>query len=335
MLWEVNLRFVEVFICEVQQVPPLLFAHPLVFVFTAVPYFNRDSYAECISKQVQMPQLLDLPQEIREIIYIAVLDLSNSILPPSSPLEAGERKKGANRCLEWGQSFENCNMYSLHPLSRSRPPLLLASRQIYDEFSEVLERQKRLGKLCYKLDCMIVAHELIYPTWLSVPILSPRLDRVDVDVRLLGKQHMTKRSKWHHSLGGPSPMLWSLFALIKRFLTRGPDFLAPTLHREQQIQLRELVINFPCPPRVPVGGSASVCRNDYEDPKDVLARLHTHMFFLMNKSSHTESEAHIIYDRVEVITFRVNGKEQMVYDLRTIPTTNSRNIYMVRFDEIS
>lgn len=281
-----------------------------------------------------MPQFLGLPLEIRDYIYTADLDPPNSIMPPSSPLEAGERKRGANRRLPCGGYFENCNMYSLQPLSKCRSALLLANHQIHAEFTAVIERQKRLGKLCYKLDCMIVDQELIYPTWLSVSALSSRLNRVEVDIRIVGTGDKSKRSKWHHGHEGPSPLVWSLFALINRFLTRGPDFLAPISPQEQQIRIGELAINVISPLPVCLNGFATNDESDYDDAKEVLARMNAHMFLLINKISLTEWEGQIMYDRVEVIRFRLNGIDQMIYELRTMQTKGSGNSYIVRYCEI-
>jgi hypothetical protein len=261
-----------------------------------------------------MPHFLDLPREIRNLIYIAVLDPSiHWLTPPSSPKEAGKRK------LE--EPSSGFNQYPLRPLFRTRPALLFANRQVHAEFTDVIERQKRLGRISYKLDCLVFARECIYPTWLSVPTLCARIDRVNVDVRVLGEIERKTRSMRKGWAGWPHDTTWSVFELITRFLERGPDLLAPVLPLEQ-LQVEEMVINFFRPSPALVTGSPLDSIPQRDDPThdevQILACMECYMFGLLNQNGYTMPNGEIMYERVKVIKICLNGKEETVFDLRVL-----------------
>lgn len=177
-----------------------------------------------------MPHFLALSRELRDLIYIFLLNASDDP-PPSSPADNGERQQLCDK------DFRSCKMefpQTIHipkTIHISRTALLLTTRQIHDEFAACIAWLKKSGRLQvrYKLDCMLYREESVHPTWLSIPVLSKRVDVLEVDIRLFRDWEGVAQglmSAWKRDHYGHPSMIFCLWALLERFLTRGPDFLS-------------------------------------------------------------------------------------------------------------
>lgn len=269
-----------------------------------------------------MPKFLDLSRELRDIIYTAVL--GSELSPPSSPAESGDRKRTSGRGGLDEEAFEYCNMYSLQPVPVSSSALLRTNRQIHTELAEIISRVKKSKTLRYKLDCLMLDERLIYPTWLSVPALSSSVASVEVDFRLFGDCN-GKRSGWAGGDGAPSVIIWSLFALLKRFLLRGPDFLSPP-KPGRKIKIGVLVLNVITPSPLSAKGFIPRevpshqrlhrgRRKGMIDPEVVPGEMESHMGYLLDGSKDMAPYAGIVYNRVRIIRFCLDGDERKVWDL--------------------
>lgn len=185
-----------------------------------------------------MPNFLALSLELRDIIYNFVLNAPDDA-PPSSPADSGERRQSCE------EIFHGCSVYFPQTVHISSAALLLINRQIHAEFAASIARLKKSGRLRYKLDCMLYGEGWIYPTWLSVPVLSEGINVLEVDVRRarnpegIGGGLMSKREA---DPDGCDPMIRCLWALLKRFLTRGPKF-SSCEKDERRIEVGSLVLN--------------------------------------------------------------------------------------------
>jgi hypothetical protein len=114
-----------------------------------------------------MPQFFDLPRELRDMIYMAIVTWER----PRPTLE------------------DTANMWAWHLLNKSQtclfaseqPPstcanVLAASRQMHEETMQALDRARRAGFLVARMDCIAKKDSLRamnhYFTWLSIPIVS-------------------------------------------------------------------------------------------------------------------------------------------------------------------
>lgn len=261
-----------------------------------------------------MPNFLGLSRELRDLVYMAVLNSANK--PPPSPSADSEE-----RHQSYEETFQGCNMYSTHPVHIASAALLLTNRQIHAEFAASIARLKRSGRLRYKLDCMLYEEEIIYPTWLSVPVLSERIDVLEVDFRLFGDPAGNAHGYmdyWKADHGAASPVLWGLWTLLKRFLTRGPDFLSPEKD-ERKIEVDTLVLNvidtsYPDEDWIP-GYDRS--RDDIMHSEHVVNEMSHAIDRLLEWS--TSTYAGLIFEHVSSISLCDDGHEYRSWNLDAMP----------------
>lgn len=175
---------------------------------------------------------LDLPWEVRLMIYTAVLE--SELPPPSCPSESRETR------LEWssGNLWEFHGKYPLRLGPVACSGLLFTSHEIHAEMFDAINRFKGRGQLRYKLDLMIKEKCQVYYNWLSIPILAPRVDIIDVDVRNFGSP------RWGSKFWDEPPLLASiLLALLRRFLEAGPVFMDPSKPK-RDIKVGTIALNF-------------------------------------------------------------------------------------------
>lgn len=123
--------------------------------------------------------LLSLPREIRDLIYTALLHIPNNT--PASPKRQGPNFQVA------------CMFYSVERYPEAvYAPLLRCSRQISDEFREVL--YARQPPRDFRLDCMIKGH-YAWPTWIVRPCPGTRvMDVLNIDVRFFNDRDGHRQS---------------------------------------------------------------------------------------------------------------------------------------------
>ncbi|KAI9792580.1 MAG: hypothetical protein M1816_002100 [Peltula sp. TS41687] len=182
--------------------------------------------------------ILDLPLEIRQLIYAAVLD--SELPPPSCPSENVHSGKGWPADRNFTYVGDDRNMYPLSPFTAAGSGLLLTNRQHRAETLDAIAAFKAHRQLRYKLDCMIGEEARLYHTWLSVPLLSSRIDIVEIDVRILNRLDRFGLPP------NPFHVFWSLDAMLRRFLEGGPDFRTPP-NAGRVIEVGTIVLNFMSP----------------------------------------------------------------------------------------
>ncbi|PGH09911.1 hypothetical protein AJ80_07622 [Polytolypa hystricis UAMH7299] len=176
-----------------------------------------------------MPSLLDIPREIRD----KIIELTISIRRHASecPAAAPQDRVGFDE-KSWGYGEVN-NKYERAPAVPTYSPLLLVNRQLSAETTAVIARLSR--NLSYSLDVMLVNEAELWPTWLSIPVLSNRVENVNATFRIFGLFDWSSRRR-HPFLGGdcgPPPITWCYHQLLLHFLTQGP---MGAMGREQQSQ---------------------------------------------------------------------------------------------------
>lgn len=205
-----------------------------------------------------MPDFYSLPYELRDDIYKHVLsgnlpsNATRSLFglrkrvsrqpPPDKVIHEESTASPSTRFVDEAEpvrdsaiassSFDDVGYYSgeeniRYPLLIPQPSgnaLLRASRQLRAELLNKISRTRIRYKihLAFRNDT-----DVVYPSWISVPAFSNRVDVLDVEVRF--RPHKTSSlcsangDDDGRELG--DPLLGSL-ALLERFLERGVDFLS-------------------------------------------------------------------------------------------------------------
>ena len=187
-----------------------------------------------------MPDFLDLPREVRDAIYEAIID-SGCDAPASPASTYGKRTHVQNTrgpFPAYSMSFKRIVKF---PRPRQQPPFLdvniaLSCHQVYGEYMSALRRSLSKG-LNYKLDVMI-DEDSIYPTWTSLPVLSSTVDVLQLDFRLFtgretARSHSPVGQDYYHTGGYLVDNMWQMLVVIA---CHGP----PAITQDFNGQYREL-----------------------------------------------------------------------------------------------
>jgi hypothetical protein len=223
--------------------------------------------------------------------------------------------------------------------------LLLVNRQLY---TETLANIKRLHVHAYKLDVVILDEILPLLTWLHVPLISTRLDRVDVNFRISGcydrnKEGRRGRKEEDFSVGlydryphykgfsigcGAGPAMgWQIYSIFERFIKAGPRGEIENELENCHMVVKTLHVNIETPqdvdpalfgpPRSSHHGrqipDASVLNPRY------LARFIEQDIDGLLKSGDSEwfSYGKLLYEHVDVVVMSLDGKESATFDIAT------------------
>ncbi len=221
--------------------------------------------------------------------------------------------------------MEHCNQYPPAPLPISSTSLLLTNHQINADVAVLITRQEKAQTLVYKLDCLILAESDIYPTWLSIPCLSESIETIQVNIRVVSHCGDDSFDQWYSCNG----MIWSLYTLLRRFLLRGPDFLGPSLStRNKSINVGEIVLNIVTPAATDVterakqeytepteADQADLAWRHHEAPMAAAEAISSYLEYLLGDGRWTAEYRNIVYQRVRVIRFLLDGREQKTWHL--------------------
>ncbi|ORY10310.1 hypothetical protein BCR34DRAFT_462390, partial [Clohesyomyces aquaticus] len=225
-----------------------------------------------------MPQFMDLPRELRDMIYVEVVTM--------------ERPRPTLREAQWLFQYQKFESPAMHPseygcaFSLDQVPstcanLLRCSRQIFEEMRDAIQSARKHGRLAVKLDCIVEDESYHYFTWLAIPlvktttsvdetksrILYSWTDRVKewylpcpphvlttvvieklwVDVRLFGN----RSAKYLLNNDGHERTSWAICAALRRLLLRGADF-SNMRGTDKIVEIDELVLNVVTPANTPV-----------------------------------------------------------------------------------
>jgi len=241
-----------------------------------------------------METIFDLPQTARNYIYTTIL--TSELTPHNTPDTLRENRKNLpHEGKEYGwKNHLNLNYYPLDSPPVNASFLLSINRQIRNEVSEVIRGMKSGKLLKYKIDCLIEGERNIYPTWLSLPVLTSEIDTLEVDLRLFGKRSAEERSGFligcRGCNGGPGLGVWSLAALLVRFLEKGPLFISSI---SRPMTVGTISINIISPPPSSALESAIVTDDEEEmwkfGPKMLGQMLAGEIENYLLKPSHTET----------------------------------------------
>jgi len=176
---------------------------------------------------------------------------------------------------------------------------------------------------------MLYEEESIYPTWLAVPVKAERIDVLEVDFRLFGDpegDRLGLMCNWKHSsdVSNPSPIIWGLRVLSKRFLTGGPDFLSRE-NDSQRIEVERLVLNVIDTADLPedlIWGSDGYIRGIMRS-KDVVRRMMFAIKYLL--TLHFMSEQ--TFEGVKTIVLCDDGVAKLRWNLQDMPAQSSGAYY--------
>jgi hypothetical protein len=205
-------------------------------------------------------------------------------------------------------------------------PLLLVNHQLSAETKSALGRLST--KLSYNLDVMFVNEAELWPTWLSVPALSNRVDTVVATFRIFGCWN----GKGYSALRGGAPIGWCFYSLMERFLKRGPVGERKAEPHDRNVTIGVLIFNFLSPPAIDILSPQQVRFNDWlasrqlrhpdtdmlhfvMRPEWLAELLGKFMIMLLNFNYHTAKHGMILYERIGTIRFCVDGEPREEFDL--------------------
>ena len=146
-----------------------------------------------------MPLLLEIPREIRDLIYVEVLHVSNPRPPyPRDPDDAC-RPQTFNFDPQFFTSSCKCYLEDFVATSSTftmnqSAGLLYSNRQVNAEVTQVIERI-RTKQVDYVVDCMIIRKDILF-TWISIPVPTTRISTLHVDVRPHGDYAMNMTGRY-------------------------------------------------------------------------------------------------------------------------------------------
>ncbi|CAD6588407.1 MAG: hypothetical protein ASARMPREDX12_003406 [Alectoria sarmentosa] len=160
--------------------------------------------------------LLTLPLEIRDEIYLAVLQSPSE--PPPSPKNVGPRFAGYGSEPEWQKCvFYPTNIYPRYACQS----LQGCNRQMNSEVREVLARHDTSERgMDFKLDLMIQDCR-IWPTWTLLPGPITHIRNLEVEMRMFDNC----RGSQFGGDGGPGAIFRPLFHLLSGLFHHGPQFV--------------------------------------------------------------------------------------------------------------
>ncbi|KAJ8111212.1 hypothetical protein OPT61_g6143 [Boeremia exigua] len=121
----------------------------------------------------EMPEFFSLPRELRDMIYTSVITWS---LPQPRREDTDNHRWRHIREPESIQSGEYGCSYSTDTVPGTCANLLVCNRQINHELKQAIERAKRRGLLVAKLDCIATDESRHSFSWLSLPIVTNKLN---------------------------------------------------------------------------------------------------------------------------------------------------------------
>jgi len=165
---------------------------------------------------------LNLPRELRDMVYIYFLEARGSA--PPSPSFAGPRIFRLDRVHEDAALIPQKDIaYPVSIPQSNVHALLQVNRKVRSEVLELAEkRDKRSRPLSAELDVMATGY-VLYPLWTRLPVLTSNNSvlNVTVNVRIFSPEAFRTR---HGPPQLPGMAYYSFLALLNQFVTCGPAF---------------------------------------------------------------------------------------------------------------
>lgn len=224
-----------------------------------------------------MPGLLDLPRELRDMVYLAILTNEERMPDPRALLHtlAGWKPEREKKPYTWNPA----------PLPTTCANFLVSSRQIYEEMSDAISLATKQELTSAKLDCVVLRKKTHHFTWVRIPFVKTMQLEKSEEVRSWIKTMVSRWRIWNwntpyayhgaanqgssrfrtetqihqlwmdirlfdrNPIWSPStpylyPTPWAICDALKHILTAGPDF-SPTSspYTTTSTSIDELVLN--------------------------------------------------------------------------------------------
>ncbi|KAF1961825.1 hypothetical protein CC80DRAFT_589315 [Byssothecium circinans] len=293
-----------------------------------------------------MSRLLSIPRELRDEILLLVVE--GRRLTPTSVFEVKKQQRESLHDFseyEWhsGSSFylTDSAAYSLNA-----PPLFLCNKQIQAETRAIIHRRG----LNYELEIKVLNDRYFAPTWVSIPALAEKVNRVSVVFQSTGAfeyrpsgcpflpEGKGTHDIWQRGCGGPCMWVWMLYGLLQRFLYHGPVGARSETSRPRAIAIDNLELDFVDPedleallPELLTDEEKAKAFNLHEyngydrrllpgadgllRPESFEESVRHEIVSLLAVSYHTAEYGAILYERLGTLSFKVNGKLVAQIDL--------------------
>jgi hypothetical protein len=290
-----------------------------------------------------MPQFLDLPRELRDMIYMALITL--------------ERPRPSIEGVKWSVEVAGADGGSPYAYAMEVPPttcanFLQCNRQIHDEMIGSIRYAKEKELTNVKLDCMVRFDVINYFTWLRIPVvksivtmrenrqcrrrswtctvlgrcrlcspsavdsacrtISTFVHQLWIDVRV-----MNDYGDFFDSGVEISRTAWAICDALKHILDIGPDYLTRG-QPNRTTTIEELVLNVVPPPGVPEEeflGEGERAGNEIANSR----RMARDLVDMWKKIWTAEQEGHryqLLLERIMRVRVCVNDKTYRVRELR-------------------
>jgi hypothetical protein len=234
-----------------------------------------------------MPQFLDLPRELRDMIYMTIVTAER----PRPSLGEAQWLFRFRRVFEPQSNHrgEYGCAYSLEQPPTTCANFLSCNRQIYEEMKEAIRLASKKEMLSVKLDCIAEDESFHYFTWLGIPLVRTTIRMNEGRSRIMPgwadrimERYLTcphrvlssgcfschssstlirqlwvdvrlvgdRSGKWFRNSNPPDRTSWAVCAALKRILEKGPDF-GNMKETGNATTVDELVLNVVTPPGHP------------------------------------------------------------------------------------
>lgn len=204
-----------------------------------------------------MSLLMSLPRELRDkICTYAILTPKNE--PPTLNqtfdefLEGRQVLSNPSSNASSGTAFVR---YRLEKFVATSTPLLLVNHQLNAETISNMRIME--GTHDYEIDIVLLDEIMLIPTWLHVPVLTTRIDTLNVTFRISGifdagtdaykAYEFGSDNGFRGGDGGPYPMVWPIYRLLERFIKVGPLGKRLNPDERKDISVKTLSINVQTP----------------------------------------------------------------------------------------
>lgn len=275
-----------------------------------------------------MPSLLTIPRELRDKILNLIV--SPFIPAPQTISDAGKRALLDDFPFCGYSCHSGSVFYVEHPKRTDTASLLLVNHQLHIETLDAIRILPT--KHSYMLDVVIHEEKGVVPTWIYVPALTTRVDRVYTQIRSIGFPSQDRWTLFRGGCGGPPALTWAFYNLIERFVKVGP--VGRRANKEdKRISIKDLIIDVRTPDVAPeliapavidsTGGGA-LCfgenagrqyssRDTFEfpvmrHPKSIAAYISSDFHYLLMMCGDRGMYGGIIYERIGSIKVLVDGE---------------------------
>lgn len=266
--------------------------------------------------------LLNLPRELRDLIYTHVLD--DELPPPQTEAELQDHRPSLDE-QRLPVNLGDVPISYAFPVRITATPLLLASRQIHSEVQDIIGHATHTKRLRYKLDCLVLQEEAIHLTWLRVPTLAPHVAVLEVGLRLVGNSDGLFPAWWEGG-GLAWRLTTNLFSVLTRFLECGPGW-DKARGLEVEVGMLELdvvtSVSWRMGDGVPGEGFDRVgeeveldvrCQDEVRANRGKVAHKLVHGIISLIVLS--GSDTRLLYERIEEITISIDGETRAAFGLK-------------------